>query len=225
MRNGSNLRRLLLASVGLPALLTGAPVIGWTAAAAATDTGIETVIVTAERREESIFDAPVTVTALSGEDLRNRGITDIKSMISEIPNAVLPDDPQHFNTYVNIRGIRQADAQAEPNFGLYRNGLYFGGQRSNIGAQVDISRIEVLRGPQAGLYGRDAVGGAINIVYATPTDNLEGYASAKYGNYDRLELQGAVNVPVVDGFAVRGAGWYFHQTGSEYYNITLNETI
>ncbi len=225
MRNGSNLRRILLTTVGLPALFMCAPVIGWSTAAVAADTGIETVTVTAERREESIFDAPVTVTALSGDDLRNRGITDIKSIIGEIPNAVLPDDPQHFNTYINIRGIRQADAQAEPNFGLYRNGLYFGGQRSNIGGQVDVERIEVLRGPQAGLYGRDAVGGAINIVYATPTDKLEGYASAKYGNFDRVELQGAVNVPVTDNFALRGAGWFFDQSGSEYYNITLHEKI
>ncbi len=222
MRNGSNLRRSLLTTVGLLPLVTGA--FGWVAPAAAAE-GIETVTVTAERREESIFEAPVTVSAISGEYLRDRGITDIKTIIGQIPNAVIPDDPQHFNTFINIRGIRQADAQAEPNFGFYRNGLYFGGQRTNIGAQVDIERVEVLRGPQAGLYGRDAVGGAINIVYATPTDKFEGYGSAQYGSYNRYEVQGAVNVPVTDNFAVRGAGWYFDQTGSEYYNITLNEKI
>src|SRR5690348_14073868 len=221
MRTSKNLRRDLLTSVGVVSIYLGLTT-DWATAAE----GIEVVTVTAERREESIFDAPVTVTALSGVDLRNRGITDIKTIVSQIPNAVLPDDPQHFTTYINIRGIRQADAQAEPNFGFYRNGLYFGGQRTNIGAQVDVERIEVLRGPQAGLYGRDAVGGAINIIYATPsTDSLNGYASVKYGNYNRIELQAAANVPLADNFAVRGAGWYFNQTGSEYINITLNEKI
>jgi iron complex outermembrane receptor protein len=221
MRTSKNLRRDLLTSVGVVSIYLGLTT-DWAAAAE----GIEVITVTAERREESIFDAPVTVTALSGVDLRNRGITDIKTIVSQIPNAVLPDDPQHFTTYINIRGIRQADAQAEPNFGFYRNGLYFGGQRTNIGAQVDVERIEVLRGPQAGLYGRDAVGGAINIIYATPsTDSLNGYASVKYGNYNRIELQAAANVPLADNFAVRGAGWYFNQTGSEYINITLNEKI
>jgi iron complex outermembrane receptor protein len=190
------------------------------------DSTDETVTVTARRRSETLFETPATVSAISGDTLRDLGITDITAAIQLIPNAVVPQNPQGFNTYINIRGIRQADPQAEPNFGLYRNGIYAGGQRSNLGAQVDIARLEVLRGPQGGLYGRDAVGGAVNIVYATPNfDGVSGYGSASYGRYDRTELEGAVNAPISDRFALRLAGWYFNQNKGEFYNITRGEEI
>ena len=110
MRARNSLRRYLLATAGLTSLLVGA----WAEQAAAE--GIETITVTARRQEESLLDAPVTVTAISGLELRNQGITDIGSIVAMIPNAVVPDDPQHFQTFINIRGIRQADAQAEANF-------------------------------------------------------------------------------------------------------------
>jgi iron complex outermembrane receptor protein len=220
MRAHNSLRRFLLTTAGLTSLT-----VGFAAGMAKAD-GIETVTVTARRQEETLLNAPVTVTAIAGEALQDRGITDIGSIIAMVPNAVVPDDPQHFNTFINIRGIRQVDAQAEPNFGLYRNGIYNGGQRTNLGPQVDLDRIEILRGPQAGLYGRDAVGGSVNVYYRmASTDAQNGYASAKYGNYNRVELEGAWNQPLSENFAVRGAAWYFNQTGSEYYNITLNENI
>lgn len=195
-------------------------------AAAEAPVSDESVVVTARRRSETLFETPATVSAISGDTLRELGITDIADAIQLIPNAVVPQDPQGVNTYINIRGIRQADPQAEPNFGLYRNGIYAGGQRSNLGAQVDIARLEVLRGPQGGLYGRDAVGGAVNIVYATPDlDGVWGYGSASYGRYDRAELEGAVNIPLTDSFAVRLAGWYFNQEGGEFYNIARGEEM
>lgn len=195
-------------------------------AAAASGEADESIVVTARRRSETLFETPATVSAVSGDTLRDLGITDITAAIQLIPNAVVPQNPQGFNTYVNIRGIRQADPQAEPNFGMYRNGIYAGGQRTNLGAQVDIARFEVLRGPQGGLYGRDAVGGAVNIVYATPNfDGLSGYGSATYARYDRVELEGAVNAPLSDTFAVRLAGWYFNQEGGEFYNIARGEEM
>ena len=192
---------------------------------AATSGSNEEVVVTARRRSETLFNTPATVTAVSGGTLRKLGASSVESIIQLIPNAIIPEDPQGFNTYINIRGIRQVDPQAEPNFGVYRNGIYAGGQRTNMGSQVDIERVEVLRGPQGGLYGRDAVGGAINLVYATPTDEFGGYASFDYGRYQRSELQGAVNLPISDTFAIRAAGWYFNQNKGEFYNITRNEEL
>ncbi len=220
MRARNNLRRHLLATAGLASLI-----VGFAADRAAAADGIETVTVTARRQEETLMDAPVTVTALTGEDLRDRGITDIQAIIQFVPNATVPDDPQHFTTFINIRGIRQVDAQSEPNVGIYRNGLYYGGQRTNFGSLVDLNRIEILRGPQAGLYGRDAVGGSVNIIYNMPDANPGGYASGTYASYNRVELEGAYTVPLSDMFSVRAAGWYFNQTGSEYYNSFLNENI
>lgn len=183
------------------------------------------MVVTARRRSETLFDVPASVTAVSGQALRDAGITDVKDIIGLIPNAVIPDSADNSNVYVNIRGIRQADLYAEPNFGLYRNGIFYGGARSNLGPQVDIDRVEVLRGPQGGLYGRNALGGALNIVYATPTNELGGYVRASYGRYDRKELEGAINAPVSNRFSTRIAGWIFDQDEGEYYNVTLGQEI
>lgn len=183
------------------------------------------IVVTARRRDESLFETPSTVTAVSGQTLRDSGVSDIQSIIAMTPNAVIQGDPSNFNTYINIRGIRQSDVQAEPNFGLYRNGVYNGGHRSNLGPMIDIERVEVLRGPQGGLYGRSAVGGAVNVVYAMPKDELGGYASFRYGRYQRAEVEGAINLPVSNDFAVRAAGWLFDQNKGEFYNVTLDEEL
>ncbi|BCW90793.1 Ferric-pseudobactin 358 receptor [Alphaproteobacteria bacterium SO-S41] len=185
----------------------------------------ESIVVTATRRSQRLFEVPATVTALSGEQLRNDGIIKMQDIIANVPNAVIQEDSESNNTYINIRGMRVVDVQAEPNFGLYRNGLYAGGHRSNLGAQVDIERVEVLRGPQGGLYGRSAVGGAVNVVSAMPTSEFGGYIKASYGTYDRAQFEGAINAPVNDKVAVRLAAWYFNQEDSELYNETLNEPV
>jgi iron complex outermembrane recepter protein len=204
-------------------LLTGAAVAALSGATAAYADSIETVVVTAERRSEAVFDVPATVTAISGEKLQNLGVTDMKSIIAMVPNAVLPDDSENFETFINIRGVRQADINAEPNFGLYRNGIFAGGERGNLGAQVDLARVEVLSGPQSGLYGRDAVGGVVNVVYATPDFNgLKGYITGSYGNYDKATVQGAVNVPITDNAALRVVGWLENQNEGQLFNPTLN---
>lgn len=225
MRGLQLLSSVLMASAACSALLLAQPA---AAADATTDAAapVEGLVVTAERREETQIEVPATVTAISGVALRDQGITTMKSIIELVPNAVLPDDPENFETYINIRGIHQADINAEPNFGLYRNGIFVGGERANLGAQVDVDRVEVLSGPQSGLYGRDAVGGVVNVVYATPTfDSTKGYAIGDYGNWNRTELQGAVNVPISPDFAIRAAGWWFEQTQGQLFDPTLNQYI
>jgi iron complex outermembrane receptor protein len=221
MRIRGSVKAILVATAAVPAIL-------WQTFALADDTGgLETVVVTAERRAEPIYDVPATITAISGEQLQNLGFTDMKSIIQMVPNTVLADDPENFETYINIRGIRQADINAEPNFGLYRNGFFAGGERANLGAYIDIDRVEVLSGPQSGLYGRDAVGGVVNVIYktASTSDGFGGYAIADYGRYDRSELQGAVNIPITDNFAVRATGWWINQNEGQLYNNFLNQYI
>lgn len=77
-----------------------------------------------------------------------------------------------------------------------------GGQRSNLGSQVDVARVEVLRGPQGGFYGRSSVGGTVDMIYATPEREFSGYAKASHGAYNRTEGQSAVNVPVGENYEV-----------------------
>jgi len=144
---------------------------------------LETIVVTARRREESLFNVPVSVTPVSGETLSAAGLTSIGDIVALVPNAHLTTNPRGFDTYISIRGMTQSDSNAEPNFGAYRNGIFNGGHRVNLGPQLDVERVEVLKGPQGGLYGRDAVGGAINVVYAMPKpgDELNGYATLDVG--------------------------------------------
>jgi iron complex outermembrane receptor protein len=185
----------------------------------------DVVVVTALRKAESILDAPVTVSAISGEELLDRGVSDIQDIVALVPNAVIQENPESFNTFINIRGMRVVDVQAEPNVGLYRNGIYIGGHRANLGSQVDVERVEVLRGPQGGFYGRSSIGGTVDIIYATPSRTFGGYAKAAYGSYNRTEVQGAVNLPVFDNAALRLTGWSFNQSESEIFNTTLNEYV
>lgn len=195
------------------------------AAAAKKPDADNTIIVTALRRSQTLINAPVAVTAIEGQALRDAGLFSVHDIMNLVPNAVIQDSPEGFNEYINIRGILIVDVQAEPNFGIYRNGLYSGGERSNLGAQVDVARVEVLRGPQAGLYGRSAVGGAVNIIYATPTKDFGGYVRAKYGSYDHAEMEAAVNLPLNADAALRVTAWHYGQTKSELYNTTLSEYI
>ena len=185
----------------------------------------DVVVITALRKAESLMDAPVTVTAISGEELLDRGVTDIQDIVALVPNAVIQENPESFNTFINIRGMRVVDVQAEPNVGLYRNGIYIGGHRANLGSQVDVERVEVLRGPQGGIYGRSSIGGTVDIIYATPSREFGGYAKAGYGSYNRTEVQGAVNLPVFDNAALRLTGWSSNQSESELFNTTLNEYV
>lgn len=221
------LRKKLMAGAGVAGLWLGmggaAPAIAAEAAAGSGE--VEAVVVTARRREEALIEAPVTVTAVQGERLQNLQITEMRDIIAQIPNAVIQDNPESFNVFINIRGMRAVDVQAEPNVGLYRNGLYVGGHRANLGAQVDIARVEVLRGPQGGFYGRSSVGGTVDIIYATPGRTFGGYAKATVGSYEETRLEGAVNLPLGDRSALRLTGWSFNQNKSEIFNETLKEYV
>jgi len=219
-------RKFWLAGASLAGLIGGAaPGSVVLAAEAGEGASVETVVVTARRREEALQEVPVTVTAVQGDQLRKSGITELRDIVALIPNAVIQDNPESYNVFVNIRGMRIVDVQAEPNVGLYRNGMYMGGHRANLGAQVDVSRVEVLRGPQGGFYGRSSVGGTVDIIYATPQSTFGGYAKATIGSYEQTRLEGAVNMPINDQSALRITGWSFNQAKSELYNTTLSEYV
>jgi iron complex outermembrane receptor protein len=228
------IRAALLASAALGLVMSAASARAQSAAAstapeskkaADTSASVEAVVVTARRKVETLFDVPAPVTAITGATIRAFDITDMKTFMDLIPNAELPKDPENYNLYINIRGIQETDNNAAPNFGIYRNGIYAGGQRPQVGSLIDVSRVEVDAGPQGGLYGRDAVGGAINVVYNTPQPTPGGYLTAAYGRYNYSEVQGAINMPIDDKLAVRLTGWNFNQTQGELYNATLHQQV
>ena len=223
------LKGLLLTSAALGVIATAAPAGAAETAATKTDvagaTSVEAMVVTARRRPEQLFDVAAPVTVISADTIKLFDIGDMKGMMQMVPNAVLPKSPDNYLQFINIRGIQETDVQAQPNFGTYRNGIYGGGERPNFGPLVDVERVEVNAGPQAGLYGRDSVGGAINVIYATPGDKFGGYLTSSYARYDRTEIKGAVNLPVSDTLKLRLAGWYQNQNKGEWYNATLGTYV
>ncbi|MBN7795087.1 TonB-dependent receptor [Parahaliea mediterranea] len=159
---------------------------------------IEEVLVTAERREANLQDVPVAVSAFSRNDLDVRQVVDIGDLQSLVPNLSIHVGDAN-NAVVYIRGIGQIDSIAffEPGVGIYLDDVYLGRAQGAFLDVVDVERIEVLRGPQGSLYGRNTVGGAIKYVSAAPTDEFSTSLSATVGNYDRLDLRGTLSGPII----------------------------
>lgn len=228
MRSKESMRSSALAVVALMAVIDGAPALAQDAsppADGASAGNSDVIVVTARRRTEILTEVPATVSVIDGTILRDQGISNIREIVGLVPNAVLQDSPNGLNTFINIRGMQLVNTQAEPNVGVYRNGLYAGGHRQSLGAQVDIERVEVLRGPQGGFYGRSSLGGTVDIIATMPKSELGGYVRASYGSYRRSEFEGAINLPLSDSIAVRLTGWHFNQARGEMKNETLQEYI
>lgn len=159
------------------------------------------IIVTAQRRAEALSDVPIAVSAIGAEQLQNAGLTDIRALNQLAPSLVINTGTSEATTAARIRGIGTVGENPglESSVALFVDGVY----RSRTGVGMtdlgEIERIEVLRGPQGTLSGRNATAGTINIVTKGPEFDLGGYGAASYGNYDYLRLEGGVTGPVVDG--------------------------
>src|ERR1700740_1783290 len=178
----------------------GFPICGLTQEASST--GLVEVVVTAERRSEKLQDVPVAVTALSASDLVNRGVRQAGDIVDAVPNLLLnlPYGPEAQPTFT-LRGVTTQDFsenQSSP-VAMYVDEVY-----KSVGAvqalqTYDLDRVEVLRGPQGTLYGKNATGGAISFYTKNPSlTAYDGYITAGAGNYSAYSVQGAVGGPVID---------------------------
>ncbi|MGH6615914.1 TonB-dependent receptor [Sphingomonas sp.] len=184
------------------------------------------VVVTARRREERLADIPTAVSVIDAESLASRGgATDSRELLADQPSVRFNNLSSSINSEISIRASSTARAtNGDPSIGLYVNGAYIGG--GGVGGRyftrldfLDVGRIEVLRGTQGALYGRNAVGGAINIVSAQPQFDTSGYIRARYDfETEGKQVQGAVNVALSDSVAVRFSGDGISQTGGFFYN-------
>lgn len=195
-------------SLGAMALAMPALAQDTTAAPAAEEFG-DDIVVTALKREESLQDTALAVSAFGSAAIEDKVIDDAVDLSFSVPNLTVSD-----NGNASLRGVGNLaiSSTAESGLGYHVNGVYLG----NPGAEseyYDIERIEVLRGPQGTLYGRNTTAGVINIISQRPTDGFEGYLTAGYGNYDTMRLRGAVNLPLAEGFATRLAGYYLRRDG------------
>jgi iron complex outermembrane receptor protein len=199
------------------------------AAAVADEGKLQSVTVTANRRSEPLQKVAAPVTAIDSSTLRDGRLQSLESLVGLVPNASLPDTTGvSTNKDIVIRGVSNPDPSSavEPGFGIFRDGNYYGGTIVNFGAAVDLQRVEVLRGPQGGLYGRNAVGGALNLIYNRPKFGNEFRIDGLVGSFGTRELDAVANLPLLaDRLALRIVAWDHARRGGEIRNSTLGENI
>ena len=234
-------RGALLATIGIAALAIAAPAFAQDSAAepesppaadAAVDDAAGTdqdIVVTARRRNEVLLDVPIAVTAYTGEQLERSGALDITDVSDTTPNVTIETSRGTNSTLTSfIRGVGQQDPVAgfEQGVGLYLDDVYLNRPQGSVLEIYDVDRIEVLRGPQGTLYGRNTIGGAIKYVTKRLSNDPEFRVRANYGSYDQADLILSASMPLADGFRVgasaarlsRGGFGTNLTTGKENYN-------
>lgn len=168
------------------------------------------IIVTAQHKSERIQDVPISIAVVGGEELEEMAISAPVDVLSLIPNvsAQLPTSGTGFPIF-NIRGVTLLDFTDtnEASVAIYVDGVYLGSPAIQNGQLFDIDRVEVLKGPQGTLWGRNATGGLIQFLTRRPTADFEGYVTASYGSYDYYKIEGAVSGPISDSVRARLAGF------------------
>ncbi|MFK7843641.1 MAG: TonB-dependent receptor [Sphingorhabdus sp.] len=167
--------------------------------------GLDIIVVTAQRKSESLQDAAIPINAATGEDLARVGVTDATAL-NKVAPALYTTAGGGANAGYFVRGVGNFtnNGYTNPAVAFNIDGVYIGRPSSTIASFLDVSVVEVLKGPQGTLYGRNATGGAINVIPTKPQlDEFSGYVSGSYGNYDAFNVSGAVNAPISDSGAVR----------------------
>ncbi|WP_312549259.1 TonB-dependent receptor [Massilia sp.] len=164
------------------------------------------VVVTAQRREQALQDVPAAVTALGAAELANKQIVDVKALSANAPSLLIVDTPVGKNNMIiGMRGIAPTSifSNNDPTVGIYVNGVYYARTAGANAALVDMESVEVIRGPQGTLFGRNTIGGALNMTTKAPKQQFEGSVRVGAGNFDQRSLGGVLNVPLGDKVAAR----------------------
>ena len=180
--------------------------------AASSGSGFDEIVVTAQRREEKSQDVPIVITAMSPENLRQRNISDVQGLMSQVPSLLVQSNGQASRDVMSpsIRG-QGASFQGAPGVVTYMNEIplpigFTLSTQGGPGNFVDLQSVQILSGVQGTLFGRNTTGGAILLTAAKPTDKLEGHISGAFGNYNLAELEAVVNIPLSDTLKVRLVG-------------------
>ncbi|MGD9710931.1 MAG: TonB-dependent receptor [Thermomicrobiales bacterium] len=220
-RTRTSLRNSLLMGASLVCLITGgAPAFAQEASGAnEASEGIETITVTARRRAESMQDTPISISAVTASGLEDRSIDNVTQIGDFTPNvkfnSSVPVSASNATAAIFIRGIGQNDYQlsADPGVGLYLDGVYISRGVGNVLDVLNVERIEVLRGPQGTLFGRNTIGGAVSVVTEKPSSTLGGKLEVTTGSYNRIQVKGIINLPLAEGVYTSIAGFYHNRDG------------
>ena len=179
------------------------------------------IVVTAQKREEKIIDVPIAITALSSEALDDRKIEGGSELLRAVPNVNF--SKSNFSMYnFSIRGIgtKAISASSDPAVAVSFNNTPLVRNRLFESEFMDLQRVEVLRGPQGTLYGRNATGGVVNMIPALPGPNFGGEVKGEVGSFDTTRLSGMLNVPIGDTLGIRVAGAMTKRDGFDYNTFT-----
>jgi iron complex outermembrane receptor protein len=211
------MRHLLLATTGLVSAITlSSPAFAQNETVPdGAEQGLREIVVTAQHRSESSQRAAVALDVVSASELQNAGIVSSSSLNAAVPSLYVSKGGGVATSYF-IRGVGNFtnNGYTDPAVAFNVDGVYYGRPGSTIGAFFDLNRIEVLKGPQGTLYGRNATGGAINIITAKPVPGeLSGRASLGYGNYNAVDAEAAINLPLGQDGAFRISGKLIDRDG------------
>ena len=211
---------------GLPvlAVIVIAELIATSGFAAEAEDTLQEVIITAQRRAENLQTVPISVSAIQGSELERLQISTTSALSQFTPSLHIYAETIGSEFYT-IRGIGRTseDLSADPGVAVFLNDIYLARQaEANLGL-FDVERVEVLRGPQGTLYGKNATAGAINIATRAPTQDLSGYADVIFGNYGRINVDGAISGKISDGVLGRFA-FDSENRHALYHNITTGDT-
>jgi iron complex outermembrane receptor protein len=184
---------------------------------------LEEVIVTATRRVEKLQDVAMSVTAFSGDFLQDSGINNLTNLDQYTPNLMVTPGTNARGTSFRIRGIGSAGTNSgiDPSVGIFLDGVYQGRAGMSISDLVDVERVEILRGPQGTLYGKNTAAGALSVITRRPSTEFESMLELNYDTNELLELRGMVNLPLGEsGHALRLSG--FALDGDHMYENTYN---
>ena len=171
------------------------------------------IVVTATRQSTLLSKTPITMTVLDSKAVRDAGITDARDLTKNIPNLAVTGSGQ-----ITMRGVTSTDGteKGDPSAAFLSDGIYLSRREDVQGSLFDVGRIEVLRGPQGTLYGRNTTAGVINVISARPTDRFMVSGEGSIGNFNTRTATGVVNVPLMDGIGIRGAVNYRKQNAYWY---------
>jgi iron complex outermembrane receptor protein len=162
---------------------------------------IEEIMVTAQRREERLSEVPITINVLTGEALNNASVDRTDEALQLVPGLSFETFGTTAQSNIFIRGIGTSllDGGVETSVAMYADDVYYGAQQAFNASLFDTDRIEVLRGPQGSLYGKNALGGAVKIYSKQPEDRFKAEIEGAFGNYGYKQGRGVLNAPLADG--------------------------
>jgi iron complex outermembrane receptor protein len=203
------LGRAIRVALGAAAL---APALMSSQVLAAEESGsLEEVIVTAQfSQAQNLQETPLAITAITADSLTDRGITNLIGVATAAPNVDLQLTGSAFGKSMSafIRGVGQGDFNFafEPGVGIYVDDVYHATVAGSVFDLLDLERVEVLRGPQGTLFGKNSIGGAIRLISKKPQGDGSGYISGTYGKYNRMDFSGAFDVALTDNLFLRVSG-------------------